>query len=202
MVTLAEVETTHPMYPVRRSEYMMCLHKILNYNYPTILIKSETARVDKSCVHELHDRFTDVIDIPSTRELGAGEKSQQEYVSIKQFINTNPPIDDEAWIVKLSGRYMLIDDTFMDEVKNAPPETQGVIKLFEDGNKMYTFCYALRYKWFKSFYKYPVQFMGYLNIERFILECIKIENIFKNVKKLDRLGIITNVNNENKYQIF
>ena len=202
LVTLAEVETTHPMYAVRRSEYMMCLHKILNYNYPTILIKSETARVDKSCVHEIHDRFTTVIDVPSTRDLNAGEKSKQEYISIKQFIDTNPPIDDDAWVVKLSGRYLLVDDTFINEIKNASPETQGFIKHFEDGNKMFTFCYALRYRWFKSFYRYPVEFMGYLNIERFILERILTDGIYNNIKKLDRLGILANVNNEDTYKIF
>ena len=134
--------------------------------------------------------------------LGANGKSQQEYVSIKQWIDTNPSIDDEDWVVKLSGRYLFIDDTFMNKVKTAPPETQGLIQLCDNDTQMRTFCYALRFKWFKSFYKYPVQVMGYLNIERFILERIKGENIFMNIKNIDRLGILANINNEDNYCVF
>jgi hypothetical protein len=202
LVTTAEVSNQHPLYSIRRSEYMMCLHKILNYNCPTILINSETERVDKSCIDDILHKFTTVINIPNTNLLGAIGKSQQEYVSIKQFININPQIDDDDWVVKLSGRYLFIDDTFMNEVKMASPETQGLIQLCDNNTQMRTFCYALRYKWFKSFHKYPVQVMGYLNIERFILECILRENIFTNIKIIDRLGILANINNENKYQIF
>jgi hypothetical protein len=202
LVTTAEVSADHPLYAVRRSEYMLCLHKILNYNYPTTVIKSETDRNEKSCISDIEYKFSNVINIPNTAALGANGKSQQEYVSIKQFIDTNPSMDDDDWVVKLSGRYLLIDDTFMNEVRTASSETQGLIQLCDNDTQMRTFCYALRYKWFKSFYKYPVQFMGYLNIERFILDCIKRENIINNIKVIDRLGILANINNEDKYCVF
>jgi hypothetical protein len=198
--TLAEVDTSSPLYPIRRSEYMLCLHKLLNYNYPTILIRSETERITNSCVHDILHKFTNVIDVPSTRKLGATYgKSQQEYVSIQSFINTNPSIDDDAWIIKVSGRYLFLDDTFVNHVKSASPEIQGVIKLCDNDTQMVTFCYALRYKWFKLFYKNPVECLGRMNIERFILICIQNAGIFANVIKVDRLGILANVNNENKF---
>jgi hypothetical protein len=103
LTTLAEVESSHPLYSLRRAEYMMCLHKMLHYQTPTILIKSETSRVNTSCINDILDKFTYVHDIPNTQVLGAVGKSQQEYASIQSFINTNPNIEDDAWIVKLSG---------------------------------------------------------------------------------------------------
>lgn len=202
LVTTAEVSHDHPLYSVRRSEYMMCLHKILNYNYPTIVIKSETDKNDKSCISDIEYKFSNVINIPNTTILGANGKSQQEYISIKRFIDINPSIDDNYWVVKLSGRYLIIDDTFMNEVRNASSETEGIIQLCDNNTQMRTFCYALRFKWFKLFYKYPVQFMGHLNIERFILDCIKKENIINNIKVIDRLGILGNINNEDNYYVF
>jgi hypothetical protein len=201
LITLAEVEPTHPSYSLRRAEYMMCLHKLLNYKYPTVLIKSETERINKSCIHDILDKFTYIHDIPNTNNLGAVGKSQQEYVSIQSFIHTNPIIDDDAWIVKLSGRYLLIDDTFMNEVNTAPKEIQGIVKIINNNTQIHTFCYALRYKWFKTFYKYPLHYLGYKNIETFILDQIRRENLLGVVKNLSHIGILTNVNNEDRYLV-
>jgi hypothetical protein len=201
LITLAEVESSHPLYSLRRAEYMMCLHKMLHYKIPTILIKSESSRIDKSCVSDILDKFTYVHDIPKTQALGAIGKSQQEYASIQSFINTNPNIEDDAWIVKLSGRYLFIDDTFMNVVKEASDKIQGFVKIVNNNKQIYTFCYALRYKWFKSFYRYPIHYMGYKNIETFILEQIKSENILDDIKNMEYLGILANINNDGQYLI-
>ncbi len=43
--------------------------------------------------------------------------------------------------------------------------------------------------------------MGYKNIETFILEQIRSENIIGDVKNMEYLGILANINNDNRYLI-
>lgn len=47
ITTLAELPVGNSLYNIRKTEYLIALHKILNYKLPSILIRSESNLVDQ-----------------------------------------------------------------------------------------------------------------------------------------------------------
>jgi hypothetical protein len=200
--TLAEVNINNHYYDMRKLEYSIALHKILHYGCPVILIQSETDTVNKSCIESLLPRFNTVLSIPNTLSLtNYNTKSQKEFISIQQFIKSNPTINDNDWIIKTSGRYVLIDDSFYNKVKNAGNEIQGFAKFGCEGSTIYTFCFALRYKWFKQIFLKDNCELNYHCIEKFIVNCFYDYNIYNHIESIDKLGILINPDNQAEYSV-
>jgi hypothetical protein len=75
--------------------------------------------------------------------------------------------------------------------------TEGVYPL-----QQYTFLYALRWKWFKKFYSESISKLEGHCVERFIVEFFEKENIIGSIVNVSKLDILTNINSENKFELY
>jgi hypothetical protein len=111
--------------------------------------------------------------------------------------------DDDKWIIKMSGRYLFIDDIFVNTVNSLDnsSECNAIIKLCDNNTQAYTFCFAMKWRYFKLLYSNHFSILGDKNVEQYVLEFIK-ENIISTTFAIDTLGILTNINNDNVYAIY
>jgi len=189
----------------RYVEYVMALSKLFNYNIPTYGVLSEyNPRLsDNPPFSKFPFRMLKTIDVGALNGYG---KSQREFLSIRTLLEgmNALPINDNTFIIKSSGRYLLIDDSFVNCIKDnvLNESVQSVVRLCDRDTQQYTFLYALRYKHFKQFYSQDVAPLRYKNIERAALEFLKERNIFKNTILLSHLGILTHIANSDPFTIF
>jgi hypothetical protein len=127
-------------------------------------------------------------------------KSQKEFYSIKSLLNYID-LDDNTWIVKVSGRYMIYNDEFIETVKKSSNNIKAIIKTCDNDAQMYTFLFALRFKYFKDFfinYNLPND----MNLEKIIL--FYIQNNFSKfeINYINDLGIICNIDDCNEFTYF
>ena len=191
---------THDLLIERNTEYKLCLHKLFYYNKPVHAIISECTKEESKETFFSKFQFSSELYIPSTKDLNAKTKSQQEFLSIQKYIEDNNNFKDDDWIIKLSGRYLLLSDYFIENVKNATNECDAIVKIVDNDAKVYTFCFALRWKYFKELYLYDVNYLGDLSIEHFLFSYI-YDNKLKTTY-IDKLDILTNINNEGIYRIY
>ncbi len=203
VVTMAEVEPSNKFYLARTSEYMFALHKILSYKFPITLVVSETSKVQKLTVQPIQSMFHTIFNIPSTAQLGAHSKSQQETFSLQSWMKNTPKLNDDIWIIKLSGRYLLLDDTFVQHVITAPKDIICVAKICPSNTHVSTFCFAMRYGWYRKFLlEYVPKHLGpHVCVETAMVDFLRAELQLANTKFVERLGVLTNTANENKFQV-
>jgi hypothetical protein len=190
----------------RYIEYMIALQKVFHYKVPTFGVLSE---VDSS-VHNIppfdHFPFVNLQCLTRERLSHCKTKSQREYQSI-QYLNQNVQgLHDDTFIIKLSGRYIPIDDSLVNLVKENVKNTdvQGILCFAKNvGHPLqYTFFFALRWKWFQKFYAQPLEELGMKCVEDFIIEFYLKENLVEKLLLVERLGVLTQINNENRFEIF
>jgi len=191
---------TSELFIERNTEYKLCLYKILHYKKPVHAIISECTKEESKETSFSKFAFSSELYIPSTTDLNAKGKSQQEFLSIQEYVKNTTMFNDEDWIIKLSGRYLLLSDFFMDAVKNAPKECDAVVKVSDTNPQIYTFCFALRWKHFKDLYLHDVNYLGDQCVENFIYSYL-IDNKIKTII-LPKLDILTNINSEGIYRIY
>lgn len=185
----------------RYVEYMLALHRIFSYGIPVLGVLSE---YDPSEQSPPFSRFPfKLLKTIAPGILGGLGKSQKEYASISRLLNDATSISDDEFIIKASGRYMIVNDTFVNLVKEheTNPRVNAIIRLCDQDTQQYTFLYALRYRYFKQLHSQPM-FAAGINIERVTLEFIKNSGLFDTTIKVDSLGILTNINNENSYCVY
>ena len=128
----------------------------------------------------------------------------RENVSIARLLKEMPEIDDNTFIIKVSGRYLIIDDSFLTTVKEhvSNHNIVAVIRTAENETAQYTFLYALRYRYLKAFYeKYTNAINDDISVEYRIFEYLKGNQLLKHTIMVDKLGILTNINNEGTFRI-
>jgi len=189
----------------RYIEYMIALHKIFYYSYPVIGVLSEVDHM------HIEDRppfesfpFKKLITI-SQHELDGYNKSIREGVSILRLLQDIQTIKDDTFIIKVSGRYVIMDDSFLTTVKGQihHPHIAAVIRPVENNTGQFTFLYALRYGYMKKFYeRYQYCTDDSISVEYRIVEFLKENNLFEHTIMVDTLGILTNINNEGIFRIF
>jgi hypothetical protein len=190
---------TRDLFIERNTEYRLCLHKLFHYNKPVHAIISECSKDESKETSFSNFAFSSELYIPSTKDLNANGKSQQEFLSIQEYVKNNN-FEDDDWIIKLSGRYLLLSDIFVDTVKSAPEDCDAVVKISDNNPQIYTFCFALRWKHFKDLYLHDVNYLGDQCVEDFVYSYIrdnKLKTVF--VPKID---ILTNINSEGIYKIY
>lgn len=205
LTTIAEVEESNNHYEIRKKEYYDGIHKLLSYSFPVIGVVSETNKINVSVISDYKSKFNFLHEIPSTDALSCYSKSSKEYVSMKKCMETytqTNTINDETWIIKTSGRYLLTDDSFIQTVKNAPDTCNFVGKLCDENRQIYTFCYAMRYKYFKMFLSESPFILARKNIELYILEFLHKLNIFTTSQFISMLGIYASIANTSPYATF
>jgi hypothetical protein len=183
----------------RNTEYRLCLHKLFHYKIPVHAIISECSKEESNETSFAGFTFSSELYIPSTKDFNAKGKSQQEFLSIQTYVKKET-FNDNDWIIKLSGRYLLLSDNFYNIVKNAPDDCDAIVKTSDTEPQIYTFCFALRWKHFKDLYLQDVNYLGDQCVENFVYSYI-VDNKLKTylVPKID---ILTNINSEGIYRIY
>jgi hypothetical protein len=200
IATLAQHIDNNTIYNEREKQYMYSLSRIFSYKLPVYGIVSETYN-NSEFKPKTYFPYTQIIEIPSTKSIfGELTKSQKEFFSLKILLN-NFNLDDNTWVIKISGRYLLINDNFINEVKSASSHINAIIKTCDSDTQMYTFLFALRFKYFKQFFV-NFNLPSNVNIEKAML--IYIQSIFKQneINLIDNLGVFCNIADTNNYEYF
>lgn len=196
VVTGADIEPRKE----RNIEYTLCLHRIFSFGLPAYAVVSEWDGSEPGPFLSLASRFSNLITLRKG-VLDGLNKSQKEFASIKTLLDTMD-LDNE-FIIKVSGRYLLLNNAFVETVKSAEKASNinAIVRLCDNDTQQYTFLYAMRFKYFKEFYKTTVLPPG-KNIERAILEFIHARGLYETTLKVSELGILTNINGEGGFKIF
>lgn len=191
--TIADVPKNNHLYMQRKIQYENGLKKIFSYNTPVHAVISET----NSDTQDLVDfPFTSLYNIPSTSAYNCINKSMKEYTSMQLAVQQFPQLSDDTWIIKISGRYLITDDTFFNIVKSAPDSCNVIGKIFgEDENyvQFYTFYYAMRYKYFKIFVEEHNYVLWAKNIERHLYDFVINRGLYNTTQFVNHLGIYANI---------
>jgi hypothetical protein len=197
IVTGADIEPRKE----RNIEYTLCLHRIFSFGLPTYGVLSEWEGSEPGPFLSLASRFSNLVTLRKG-VLDGLNKSQKEFVSIKNLLDTMD-LDDDEFIIKVSGRYLLLNDSFVNLVKSAENASNinAIVRLCDNDTQQYTFLYAMRFKYFKEFYQTTV-LPPWKNIERAVLEFIHAKGLYETTLKVSELGILTNINGEGDFKIF
>jgi hypothetical protein len=189
----------------RYIEYMIALHKIFYYSYPVIGVLSE---VDKD---HAEDRppfesfpFQTLITIQHG-ELDGYNKSIREGISILRLLQEVPSIHNDTFMIKVSGRYVIMDDSFISIVKQHTTNHTivAVVRSVHNNTGQFTFLYALRYHYMREFYeRYLYDVHDTISVEYRIFDFLKEKKLLEHTIMVDKLGILTNINNEGVFRIF
>lgn len=185
----------------RYVEYMVSLHRVFSYGIPVLGVLSEYDPSEHSPpFSQFPFKLMKTIQHGVLDGLG---KSQKEFASISELLRSVTDVSDSEFIIKASGRYMLVNDTFVNRVKDheTNPRVNAIVRLCDQGTQQYTFLYAMRYKYFKQLHSQPM-FPSGLNVEQVTLDFIKTNGLFDTTLQVDSLGILTNINNENSYCVY
>lgn len=203
IVTGADIEPKRERY----IEYMICLHKIFSYTLPVYGVLSEYDSSDTTNTLPFSQFPFQTVKYIEKGILDNFNKSPREFISIKSLLEDMKSlnIDDSTFVIKASGRYLLLNDTFVDLVKasHENPNINSIVRLSDNYTQQYTFLYALRYKYFKEFYEQGLHTVpNGKNIEMATLEFLYMRGLFETTLKLDKLGVLTNINSEGNFMIF
>jgi len=201
IVTGADIEPRGERY----IEYMLSLHKIFSYGFPVYGILSEYNK-DKDNTPFSKFPFKKLIYIEKGKFDGLN-KSPREFLSIQCLTNEMESlnIDDSTFVIKVSGRYLILNDSFINTIKSNifNLNINSVVKTCDNETQQYTFLYALRYSYFKKFYKQHMDILANnKNIECATLEFLYNNGLFESTLKLESLGILTNINGEGNFIIY
>lgn len=201
IVTGADIEPRRERF----IEYMLSLHKIFSYGLKVYGVVSEYSKNKDTPPFSIFP-FQTVKYIP-TGVLDNLNKSPREFISIKCLIEemNSLNIDASTFVIKASGRYLILNDSFVELVRNSQgnPNINSIIKVCDNDTQQYTFLYALRYKYFKAFYEQGLDAVpNGKNIEHATLEFLYKNGLFENTIKVDNLGILTNINGEGVFKVF
>jgi hypothetical protein len=186
---------TNEILKIRETEYIYSLAKIFSYNVPVYGVVSET----HNCEFYPYTKFPYnlICNISNSNQLDAFTKSDKEYVALQSIINKMNCNNDE-WIIKVTGRYLITDDILINRVKESNSTVKAFIyKICE--NNMVTYFYAMRFSLLKKLLEENVSCLNSGNIEAYFY--IKLHQYLNEneIVYLDKLGIFTNINNENNY---
>jgi hypothetical protein len=189
---------------IRNNEYKRSLDKIFSYNKPVYGIFSEMNKVNFETPSFLNYDYKNVNFIENTYDkYRAISKSQKEFCSIYDSLHLLKDIPDNDWIIKLTGRYLLTNDNFIEDVEKQDNNIIAVIKPCDNYTQCYTFCYAIRKKYFIDFFSnfnifYEIQNK---NIEmvfyNFLMDKYKDNTYF-----INNLNIYADIANCSNYQLY
>lgn len=205
LLTIAEVPESPALYFTRRAEYYYAIARAMSYKLPMFAVRSETKLLKapaNSAVSYFLEKFEACIDVPDTTAIGAVSKSQKEMVSMKQIVHymqNSGRLHDDTWVIKVSARYLLVDDTIMNAVREAGPDCKFIGKLGDNNRQLYTFAYAIRFGVLRDFLANSIREVATKNIERFLVEFLQSKGHWDKCHFIDRLGVFVTVANSGEY---
>ena len=201
--TIADVPKDHPLYTRRKQQYENALAKVFSYSTPVHGVISETNQETQDMLSLASYPFTSLKIIPSTDAYQCINKSMKEYTSMQLAVPHFPPdVRDDTWIIKISGRYLITDDTFFNTVQSAPDTCNVIGRTFgEEDNyvQFYTFYYAMRYKYFKIFVEEHNYVLWAKNIERHLYDFVINRGLYDTTLFVNHLGIYCNIGDGDHY---
>ena len=195
--TLAQHVDDDKKYNEREKQYMYTMARIFSYKLPVYGVVSETHNNPEFKPKHFFP-FEKLVEIESFDKNMT--KSQKEFNSIK-LLMSNLDLDDNCWVIKVSGRYMIYNDVFIESVKNTSDNIKAVIRTCDNDTQMYTFLFALRFKYFKEYFvNYDLP--NNINLEKITL--LYIQNILRDeeIHYVNDLGIICNIADCNVFTYF
>lgn len=159
-------------YEWRKREYLESLNKLKSYNIEPWIIEAtnvQSTYFDDLVEHVLYPNQNDL----SLRNQGVNEARS----IIKVFDQL--PFDDEDIVIKLTGRYLLYESTFIDTIL-ANPEFDAYIKWDANKWQIFTGCFAMKWKHFKKmFHSWDLGRMesDMINFEKMCSNYIESENL-------------------------
>lgn len=153
-------------YEVRKQEYINAIERIKQFGFMPYIVES-----CKSGPTFL-DQLSDKVWYAKTNDFGLRNKGVNEAKALLNFFEHNKFNDDDI-ILKITGRYFFIDDSFLRYITNHL-EYDAFVKDFRKPNgrerDMFTACFAMKYKYFVEF----LQQLDLLKLEREMI-CIEWE---------------------------
>jgi hypothetical protein len=195
--TLAQHIENEEKYKEREKQYIYSLSRIFSYKLPVYGILSETHN-DKNWLPRNIFPYTELLEIVCTEK--EKNKSQKEFYSLKTHIY-NMNLNENTWIIKVSGRYMIIDDSFVNIVKSSKENIKAIIRTCDNDTQMYTFLFALRFKFFKDFFV-NFNLPNNINLEKILLLYIQSVIQENDILFLNHLGIFCNIADTNNFEYF
>jgi hypothetical protein len=193
--TLADVPENSQHYVRRKYQYETALEKLSSYSIPMFGVVSETQTPIQTLVDTTAVPFHFLYTIPSTAPYNATNKSMKEYISMKLATSCTQfnAVNDAAWIIKVSGRYLFVDNTFVTTVKQSSSTCNFIGKYCDNNTQIFTFCFAMRAIHFRKFLENSPTILTDKNIERYVLEFLRDNKLVDTSIFVDRLGIHGNI---------
>jgi hypothetical protein len=184
----------------RYIEYMLSLHRAFSYNLPSFAVISEFKTYTENSPPLLNFPFKH-IEYIKIGEFQFPEQGQHEMAAIQRLlIYLDNRINDNDFIIKLSGRYCIINNEFIEKVKENKDnlDVDGVLK--SDGKGMYFCLFALRYKILKEFIFQSPSIIT-KSIEYVMFDWLKSRGIFERCINISSLGVLQNVSNNGTFTL-
>ena len=180
----------------RQNRYIECIQQLLQLTNNDLTIKPIIVENNGLRQTYLDDLNCDVC-YTTNNEINFKEKAGNELLDIKEVINKYKIADDD-FIIKLTGRYKLLNLHFINLVKNNINNYDGFVKFFNVCTKEFMFddcvlgLFAVKCKYIKDFnYNYikspEVEFATHIRnnikndklmeIEQLELECCFADNL-------------------------
>jgi len=196
ITSLAQHLDDDEKYELREKQTMYSLSRIFSYKLPVYGVISETYN-DINWLPKQFFPFEKLLEIVSTEK--NMNKSQKEFYSLKTLL-FHLNLDDDTWVIKVSGRYMIYNDTFVDIVKKSPDNIKAIVRTCDNDTQMYTFLFALRFKYFKDFFTNILP--DNINLEKILFLYLQHNLSDEEIKFVDNLGIICNIADCNVFSYF
>ena len=149
-------------YELRKQEYIRGIEAIKRFGYMPYVVESYKTRPT------FLDLLSDKVWYAKNDDTGLRNKGVKEAKALLNFFENNK-FDDDDIIVKITGRYVFLDNKFLKYIADHQ-EYDAFVKYVtsEKVLDMHTACFAMRYKYF-------LEFLRHLNLEKMEREMICIE---------------------------
>lgn len=160
---------------MRQKEYEESLLKIKTYGHPLYIVEAI-----KEKGPTFLDEYADYMHYSTVNNINLRNKGVNEARSCIQALRAFD-IDDETMIIRMTGRYYFMSDTFVNCVVNNCAY-DGFIKQIDNNTQYFTGCFALKAKYLK-------EFLYGLDLERLESHMINVEKAFKDYIDSKNLNI-------------
>jgi len=176
-------------YEERKDEYKKSIDFFENIGFKNDIFFIETVIKGDSYLED----FGVNVFYSKTNDNNLRNKGVKEIIAIKKFFE-DKIINDNEIIVKLTGRYKFISDSFLKEIKNGENDLYYTTS---DGQAFFG-CFAIRKK-------FIIDFINSLNLSEMERNMINIEFEFINFinkrkdinsKLINKIDVYSNINNQ------
>ncbi len=165
-------------YEERKEEYIASFKKLAEYGYDPYVIEA-CCPAPPSFL----ERYSSHVFYANVNNYSLKNKGVQEAMSLLAGFN-HYAFDDQEMIVKITGRYLFENDSFLKMVENHP-EIDAFVKCDPNHppySRIFTGCFALRYKLFK-------ELLDHVDLKKMEEEMVDIETEMAHfIQKLQARG--------------